>query len=152
MRIRQVEGPVCFSWVQLPFWRLHKRNVDNWRQNPIMLKSNSKLNRLPHHSSVVRLRPSTTCNAHSPTASAANVSGFIQTALSNARSNTRSTTLRHPARRIEAPTSLGRNSEERRAAQQSDPSDSSVSHWQVGVESPRVSTPAKELPHDDNPS
>src|SRR5579864_3144679 len=38
------------------------------------------------------------CNCHSPTASAANASGFLLTALSNARTNTRSTTLLRPAR------------------------------------------------------
>jgi hypothetical protein len=36
----------------------------------------------------VRVPPSPTCNSHGPTASAANASGFLLTALSNARINT----------------------------------------------------------------
>src|SRR5215470_775776 len=41
----------------------------------------------------VRVPPSPTCNSHSPTASPANASGFLLTALSNARTNTRLSAL-----------------------------------------------------------
>jgi hypothetical protein len=50
--------------------------------------SNTRIGRLAHHAHAVRVPDLPTCNSHSPTASAANASGFLLTALSNARTDT----------------------------------------------------------------
>ena len=59
---------------------------------------NTRIGLLAHHAHAVRVPDLPTCNSHSPTASAANVSGFLLTALSNARTDTPSNTLPHLAR------------------------------------------------------